>query len=138
MAADLQFKSQTMSIDCRTRLHSEFRKLSCDEVFDSLFPEAIDQNGELAAHGVRYNGLPPLRFVVGDRGVSLRERDGPLHLDENERPEDTMAELGEKALSELDFSMRFKWMEPTPKVAAYVERIRQRPAYQSSHGSFGS
>ena len=36
----------------------------------------------------------------------------------------------------LDFSMRFGWMEPSPKVAAYVERIRERPAYQATHGSF--
>ena len=33
----------------------------------------------------------------------------------------------------LDFSIRFKWMEPSPKVSAYVERIRERPAYKASH-----
>ena len=36
----------------------------------------------------------------------------------------------------LDFAMRFGWMEPTPKVAAYVERLRARPAYKATHGGF--
>ncbi|TDO95796.1 glutathione S-transferase family protein [Marinomonas balearica] len=36
----------------------------------------------------------------------------------------------------LDFSMVFKWMEPSPKVAAYVDRIRQRPAYRETHSAF--
>lgn len=38
----------------------------------------------------------------------------------------------------LDFSIRFDWLKPTPKVAAYVERIRERPAYQATHGGFGA
>jgi glutathione S-transferase len=33
----------------------------------------------------------------------------------------------------LDFASRFDWMKPSPKVAAYVERIRARPAYVASH-----
>ncbi|MCP5059098.1 MAG: glutathione S-transferase family protein [bacterium] len=33
----------------------------------------------------------------------------------------------------LDFSVRFDWMKASPKVAAYVERIRARPAYKASH-----
>ena len=36
----------------------------------------------------------------------------------------------------LDFSMIFGWFEATPKVAAYVERIRQRPRYRDSHSAF--
>jgi glutathione S-transferase len=36
----------------------------------------------------------------------------------------------------LDFSIRFGWMEASPKVEAYVERIRQRPAYQATHAVF--
>lgn len=36
----------------------------------------------------------------------------------------------------LDFSITFKWVEPSPKVAAYVERIRQRPAYKATHTAF--
>lgn len=33
----------------------------------------------------------------------------------------------------LDFSMRFGWMTASPKVEAYAERIRERPAYKASH-----
>lgn len=38
----------------------------------------------------------------------------------------------------LDFSMRFDWMKPSPKVAAYVERIRARPAYKAAHPAWVS
>ena len=34
----------------------------------------------------------------------------------------------------LDFAMQFGWLKnPSPKVSAYVQRIRHRPAYQESH-----
>ena len=36
----------------------------------------------------------------------------------------------------LDFSMVFKWIDASPKVAAYVARIRQRPCYRESHAVF--
>ncbi len=36
----------------------------------------------------------------------------------------------------LDFSIRFNWTKASPKVAAYVERIRARPAYQATHAGF--
>jgi glutathione S-transferase len=36
----------------------------------------------------------------------------------------------------LDFSMAFGWVQASPKVAAYVERIRARSAYQESHEAF--
>ncbi len=36
----------------------------------------------------------------------------------------------------LDFSVRFNWTTPSPRVAAYVERIRARPAYKASHSAF--
>ena len=36
----------------------------------------------------------------------------------------------------LDFAMQFGWLpEPSAKVAAYVDRIRLRPAYRASHDS---
>jgi len=38
----------------------------------------------------------------------------------------------------LDFSIRFGWMQASPKVEAYVERIRARPAYQATHAGFGA
>ncbi len=34
----------------------------------------------------------------------------------------------------LDFAVKFGWLpSPTPKVAAYVKRIKARPAYRESH-----
>ncbi|TQV77874.1 glutathione S-transferase family protein [Denitrobaculum tricleocarpae] len=36
----------------------------------------------------------------------------------------------------LDFSMTFNLFEASPKVAAYVERIRGRPAYRETHEAF--
>ncbi len=36
----------------------------------------------------------------------------------------------------LDLSMVFGWVDASSKVAAYVERLRQRPAYRESHGAF--
>jgi len=36
----------------------------------------------------------------------------------------------------LDFSMVFNWIEASPKVAAYIARIRQRPAYRETHRAF--
>ncbi|MCJ8338635.1 MAG: glutathione S-transferase family protein [Pseudomonadales bacterium] len=36
----------------------------------------------------------------------------------------------------LDFSMVFKLVDASPKVAAYVSRIRQRPSYRETHGAF--
>ena len=36
----------------------------------------------------------------------------------------------------LDFSIRFDWTQPSPRVAAYVERIRARPAYQATHAEW--
>ena len=36
----------------------------------------------------------------------------------------------------LDFSMVFKLIDASPKVAAYVARIRQRPSYRETHEAF--
>jgi glutathione S-transferase len=33
----------------------------------------------------------------------------------------------------LDFAVRFGWFEASPKVAEYVERIRERPIYRATH-----
>ncbi len=38
----------------------------------------------------------------------------------------------------LAFFLGFQAMEASPKVAAYVERIRTRPAYQATHAGFGA
>ncbi|MGH1542996.1 MAG: glutathione S-transferase family protein [Arenicella sp.] len=36
----------------------------------------------------------------------------------------------------LDYSMVFKLIDASPKVAAYVARIQQRPSYRQTHGAF--
>ena len=36
----------------------------------------------------------------------------------------------------LDFSVAFNLIEASPAVAAYIERIRRRPAYQDTHAAF--
>lgn len=36
----------------------------------------------------------------------------------------------------LDMMLAFQWAEASEKVIAYVERIRQRPAYQKTHVAF--
>lgn len=36
----------------------------------------------------------------------------------------------------LDYAMAFNLIEASPRVAAYVERIRNRPAYRDTHGAF--
>ena len=36
----------------------------------------------------------------------------------------------------LDYSMRFDWMKPSPRVETYVERIRARPAYKAAHSAW--
>ncbi len=57
-------------------------------------------------------------------------------------PDDSWA-LGEKFTTAdvvfgglLDFSTVFNWFEASPKVTAYIERIRSRPAYRETHGAF--
>jgi glutathione S-transferase len=34
----------------------------------------------------------------------------------------------------LDFALNLDWMKVSPRVRAYVERLRERPAYRTSHG----
>ncbi len=38
----------------------------------------------------------------------------------------------------LDFATAVHWFEATPKVAAYVERLRARPAYRDTHAAFAT
>lgn len=88
-----------MSIDCRTRRYKDQRKLSRDEVFDAILPDAIEANGELAARGLLYKELPALGLTVDGRSVTLREQDGKLQLEEGARSEGTVAALDTNALS---------------------------------------
>ena len=70
-----------MSIDCRTRRHRDRRPFDRDAIFDSLIPEALSRNAELAARGLRYKNLPALTLSVGDRTVTLCERRGALRIE---------------------------------------------------------
>jgi hypothetical protein len=90
-----------MSIDRRTRLHRDRRDLPRDEIFDSILPEAIERNGELAARGVRYKALPSMALSVGDRTITLREQEGKLVLGEGEIQAGTVAALKQDAISDL-------------------------------------
>lgn len=38
----------------------------------------------------------------------------------------------------LDFLVVLSGLEPSPRVAAYLERLRGRPAYQATHAGFGT
>tara|TARA_R110002072_G_scaffold113818_1_gene243559 strand:- start:4131 stop:5369 length:1239 start_codon:yes stop_codon:yes gene_type:complete len=90
-----------MSIDCRTRRHSDRKPLQRDEIFDSLIPEALSRNAELAARGLRYKKLPALTLSVGDRSVTLRERAGALRIEQGKDADSAAASLDCDALSDL-------------------------------------
>ena len=53
-----------MTVDHRTRRHSEIRELGAPEVLDTVVPAAIAVHGPLAGRGVDHRGLPPLGFEV--------------------------------------------------------------------------
>ena len=90
-----------MSIDCRTRRHSDRRAISRDEVFDTLIPEAIERNAAIAARGLLYKGLPGLSLRVDDRTLSLREENGSLTIEEGALDDGAIATLEASALSDL-------------------------------------
>ena len=90
-----------MSIDCRTRLHRDRRALSRDEVFDDLFPEAIERNAALAARGLLYKNLPSLGLSVEDRTLTLTEENGRLTLKQGALDDGTIAALAADSLSDL-------------------------------------
>jgi hypothetical protein len=90
-----------MPIDRRTRRHCDRRKLGCDEVFDTLIPEALERHAELAARGLRYKELPSLSLVVPDRAVTLREDGGRLTMQQGIRDDGAIARLDASALSDL-------------------------------------
>ena len=90
-----------MSIDCRTRRHRDRRALSRDEVFDELFPEAIERNAALAARGLLYKDLPSLGLTVEDKTLTLQEQNGRLVLCDGALDSGTIAKLEADALSDL-------------------------------------
>ncbi|MFT4520100.1 MAG: hypothetical protein ACI9JM_002500 [Halioglobus sp.] len=90
-----------MSIDCRTRRHCDRKPLSRDEVFDSLIPEALSHNAELAARGLLYKQLPALTLSVDNRSITLCERDGVLCIEAGDATDSAAVSLDSAALSDL-------------------------------------
>jgi hypothetical protein len=90
-----------MSIDCRTRRHRDRKPLDRDEIFDSMIPEALSRNAELAARGLRYKNLPALTLCIDDRSVTLRERGGALRIVEGHASDSAAANLDRDAVSDL-------------------------------------
>jgi hypothetical protein len=90
-----------MSIDTRTRMYKDVRELSCDEVFDSVLPEAVALRGDLAARGVTYRELPTLGLEADGRGITLGTRDGELTISAGTDGAGVVAVLEAQALSDL-------------------------------------
>ena len=91
-----------MSIDCRLRMHKDYRDLSRDEIFDSLLPDCIERNGELAGRGVAYKDLPAMSLEDnGILGIALgsSEAGGYVTLDGN-----ITGWLNELAFAPIDYS----------------------------------
>ena len=90
-----------MSIDCRTRRHCDRIPLDRDQIFDSLIPEALTHNAELAARGLIYKNLPALTFRVAGRSITLRERRGALRIEAGDASDSVAVNLDSDALSDL-------------------------------------
>lgn len=90
-----------MSIDRRTRLYKDIRKIERDEIFDALLPECLARNGGLAGRGLRHKQLPPLALEDAGRTVTLAERNGDMVLIEGAAADASIATLRPGALSEL-------------------------------------
>lgn len=90
-----------MTIDRRTRFYKDIREISHDEVFDSLLPCCIEENGALAGRGLAYKKLPALALEEAGRSVTLFERGGSLCMEDGTARADAIASLSSGALSEL-------------------------------------
>lgn len=90
-----------MSIDCRTRRHCDRRSLNRDEIFDSLIPQALSRNSELAGRGLAYKKLPALTFNVEGRSITLREQRGALRIEAGDTSDSAAVSLDSAALSDL-------------------------------------
>jgi hypothetical protein len=90
-----------MPIDCRTRRHCDRRGLDRDEVFDRLFPDALERNAELAARGLRYKRLPSLSLDVSGRALTLLDLRGRLTIRDGVADDGAIARLDAEALSDL-------------------------------------
>jgi hypothetical protein len=90
-----------MSIDCRTRRHCDRKPLDRDGIFDSLIPQALSRNAELAARGLLYKKLPALTLTVDGRSITLRERRGALRVEAGDASDAAAVNLDGDGLSDL-------------------------------------
>ena len=90
-----------MSIDCRPRRHCDRQALDRDDIFDSLIPQALSHNAELAARGLSYKSLPALTLRVDGRSITLSERAGALRINEGDASDSAAASLDRDAVSDL-------------------------------------
>jgi hypothetical protein len=90
-----------MSIDCRTRRHCDRKPLDRDDIFDSLIPQALSRNAQLAARGLLYKKLPALTLTVDGRSITLRERRGALRIEAGDASDAAAVNLDGDGLSDL-------------------------------------
>ncbi len=91
----------TVGIDARTRLDRDVRRLSRDEVFEAVVPDALAVHGNLAARGATHLDLPGLALSVDGSALTLRVRDGRLVAAPGADRAGIVAELAADALSDL-------------------------------------
>jgi hypothetical protein len=90
-----------MSIDRRTRLYKDIRRIERDEIFDGLLPACLAENAAVAGRGLLHKGLPSLALEDAGRTVTLRVRSGDMVLEEGASPDASIAILQPGSLSEL-------------------------------------
>jgi hypothetical protein len=90
-----------MSVDVRTRRHTDVRSLERDEMLDALLPDALTVHGDLADKGCSYLQLPPLGFDVDGRGITLTTRASKLGLVSGTDQAGVVVALAAGALSDL-------------------------------------
>ena len=88
-----------MSIDARTRRYKDKRELSVEEIFDDVFPTAIDAHGDLTASGLAGQQLRSLRITSGDTAATLTGADGAVALSTSDA--DVEVEIDPEALSDF-------------------------------------
>ncbi len=90
-----------MSIDVRTRVASEVRTLSADEIFEVVLPAGVERHGPLAARGLEFLELPPLGLDVGGSTLTIGTVDRNIGLRPGVDRAGVVAVLDAEALSDL-------------------------------------
>jgi hypothetical protein len=93
-----------MTVDQRTRRHSDIRDLTAIEVLDTVVPAAIAVHGPLAARGIDHRGVPALGFEVTNDNVTaftLVAAGGTIVVEPGTDRAGIVARLAPDALSDL-------------------------------------